>query len=100
MVEVWNEGGFGATDIEQVLKWTERNFYDRGLFPAAISGLDDHGPDHKTTVLTMVDSGGSTDRGTTKTKHVASSADVSSAGRPCAWSAQSSHDARRRISRH
>ena len=66
MVEVWNKGGFGASDIEGVLKWTERNFYDRGLFPAAISGMDDHGPDHKPIAFTMIDSGGSTDRDTIK----------------------------------
>jgi hypothetical protein len=62
MVEVWNKGGFTSGDIEGVLKWTERNFYDRGLFPAAISGMDDHGPDHKPIAFTMIDSGGSTDR--------------------------------------
>lgn len=66
MVEVWNKGGFGASDIEGVLKWTERNFYDRGLFPAAISGMDDHGPNHKPIAFTMIDSGGSTDRDTIK----------------------------------
>jgi hypothetical protein len=67
MVEVWNKGGFGASDIEGVLKWTERNFYDRGLFPAAISGMDDHGPDHKKPIaFTMIDTGGSTDRDTIK----------------------------------
>jgi hypothetical protein len=62
MVEVWNKGGFGASDIEGVLKWTERNFYDRGLFPAAISGMDDHGPDHKPIAFTMIDSNGGTGR--------------------------------------
>jgi hypothetical protein len=64
MVEVWNKGGFGASDIEGVLKWTEHNFYDRGFFPAVISGMDDHGPNHKDKVgaFTMIDSGGSTDR--------------------------------------
>jgi hypothetical protein len=64
MVEVWNKGGFGASDIEGVLKWTERNFYDRGMFPAAISGMDDHGPDRKAKqgAFTMIDSNGGTDR--------------------------------------
>jgi hypothetical protein len=66
MVEVWNKGGFTGGDIEGVLKWTERNFYDRGLFPAAISGMDDHGPDRKPIAFTMIDSGGSTDRDTIK----------------------------------
>jgi lysophospholipase L1-like esterase len=27
----------------EVLKWTERNFFDRGLNPAVVSGTDDHG---------------------------------------------------------
>jgi hypothetical protein len=69
MVEVWNKGGFGASDIEGVLKWTEHNFYDRGFFPAVISGMDDHGPNRKDKVgaFTMIDSGGSTDRNAIKT---------------------------------
>jgi len=67
MIEVWNKGGFTSGNVENVLKWTERNFYDRGLFPAAISGMDDHGPDHKKPIaFTMIDSGGSTDRDTIK----------------------------------
>jgi hypothetical protein len=69
MVEVWNKGGFGASDIEGVLKWTEHNFYDRGFFPAVISGMDDHGPNRRDKVgaFTMIDSGGSTDRNAIKT---------------------------------
>ena len=62
MVEVWNKGGFTSGNIENVLKWTERNFYDRGLFPAVISGMDDHGPEHKAIAFTMIDSNGGTDR--------------------------------------
>ena len=45
-----------------MLKWTERNFYDRGLFPAVISGMDDHGPEHKAIAYTMIDSNSGTDR--------------------------------------
>jgi len=52
MIEVWNKGGFTGGDIEGVLKWTERNFYDRGLFPAVISGMDDHGPEHRRSRFT------------------------------------------------
>jgi hypothetical protein len=62
MIEVWNKGGFTSGNVENVLKWTERNFYDRGLFPAVISGMDDHGPDHKAIAFTMIDSNGGTDR--------------------------------------
>jgi hypothetical protein len=62
MVEVWNKGGFTGGDVENVLKWTERNFYDRGLFPAVISGMDDHGPEHKAIAYTMIDSNSGTDR--------------------------------------
>jgi len=62
MIEVWNKGGFTGGDVEGVLKWTERNFYDRGLFPAVISGMDDHGPEHKAIAFTMIDSNGGTDR--------------------------------------
>jgi len=62
IIEVWNKGGFTGGDIEGVLKWTERNFYDRGLFPAVISGMDDHGPEHKAIAFTMIDSNGGTDR--------------------------------------
>ena len=62
MVEVWNKGGFTSGNIENVLKWTERNFYNRGLFPAVISGMDDHGPEHKAIAYTMIDSNGGTDR--------------------------------------
>jgi len=38
MIEVWNKGRVTGGDIEGVLKWTERNFYDRGLFPAVDLG--------------------------------------------------------------
>jgi hypothetical protein len=43
-VEVVNDVGFTGSNPLNVIKWVERNFYDRGLFPAIVAGQDDHGP--------------------------------------------------------
>lgn len=43
-VEVFNDVGFRGSDPAQVLAWTERNFFARGLYPAVVGGQDDHGP--------------------------------------------------------
>ncbi len=45
-VEVFNDVGprrYG-TNSALTLAWTEDNFFQRGLFPAVVSGHDDHGP--------------------------------------------------------
>ena len=45
-VEVFNDVGprrYG-TNAAMTLAWTEANFFQRGLFPAVVSGHDDHGP--------------------------------------------------------
>jgi hypothetical protein len=43
-VEVFNDVGFTGSDPAQVLAWTERTFFARGLYPAVVGGQDDHGP--------------------------------------------------------
>lgn len=43
-VELFNDAGFKGNDPLEVLRWVERVFYDRGLFPAMVGGQDDHGP--------------------------------------------------------
>jgi hypothetical protein len=45
-VEVFNDVGprrYG-TNAAMTLAWTEANFFQRGIFPAVVSGHDDHGP--------------------------------------------------------
>ena len=45
-VEVFNDVGprrYG-TNAAMTLAWTEANFFKRGVFPAVVSGHDDHGP--------------------------------------------------------
>lgn len=41
-IELFNDVGFGGGKVLNVLGWIERNFYERGLFPAVLSGQDDH----------------------------------------------------------
>ena len=43
-VELFNDVGFTGSSPAEVLKWVEKNFYARGLFPAMVGGQDDHGP--------------------------------------------------------
>lgn len=43
-VELFNDVGFRGSNPAEVLKWVEKNFYARGIYPAMVGGQDDHGP--------------------------------------------------------
>lgn len=41
-VEIMNDHHVVHNDPEANLRWRDRNFYSRGLFPAAVGGVDEH----------------------------------------------------------
>lgn len=43
-VELFNDVGFHGSNPAEVLKWVEKVFYSRGLYPSMVGGQDDHGP--------------------------------------------------------